>query len=53
MGSPRPSYGRVKNYTTHGRFEYGCLGGSRLGLNNINSYTPPYEWGTKLVELLL
>ncbi len=35
MGCPRPSYGRVKNYTTQGRFGYGCLGGPQLGINQL------------------
>ncbi len=39
MGSPRPSFGRAKNYDSKGRFEYGRLGDPRLGLNNLNSYT--------------
>ncbi len=29
MGSPRPSYGRARNYGTQGRNEYGRLGGPR------------------------
>ncbi len=29
MGSPRPSYGRARNYGTQGRDEYGRLGGPR------------------------
>ncbi len=37
MGSPRPSFGRAKNYEPKGRFEYGRLG-TRIGLNNQNSY---------------
>ncbi len=37
MGSPRPSFGRAENYGPEGRYEYGRLGGPRLGLNNLNS----------------
>ncbi len=38
MGSPRPSFGRAKDYSTQGHFEYGHLEGPRLGPNNLNSY---------------
>ncbi len=38
MGSPRPSFGRAKNYDPKGRYEYGRLGGPRFGQNNFNSY---------------
>ncbi len=38
MGSPRPSYGRARNYGTQGRNEYGRLGGLGIGPNYVNSY---------------
>ncbi len=38
MGSPRPSYGRARNYGTQGRNEYGRLGGPGLGPNYRNTY---------------
>ncbi len=41
MGSPRPSYGRARNYGTQGRNEYGRLGGLGIGPNYVNSYTDP------------
>ncbi len=31
MGSPRPSYGRARNYGTQGRIDYGRLGGLGIG----------------------
>ncbi len=36
---PRPNQGRVRNYGTQGRHEYGRLGGPRLCLNYLNSDT--------------
>ncbi len=39
MGSPRPSYGRTRNYVTQGRNEYGRLGGLGIGPNYVNSYS--------------
>ncbi len=39
MGSPRPSYGRARNYVTQGRSEYGRLGGLGIGPNYVNSYS--------------
>ncbi len=41
MGSPRPSFGRAKNYDSQRRYEYGRLGGPRTGQNIINSYKYP------------
>ncbi len=41
MGSPRPSFGRAKNYNSLGRFEYGRLGGPWVGVNYHNSYINP------------
>ncbi len=41
MGSPRPSYGRARNYGTQGRNEYGRLGGLGIGPNYLNSYKHP------------
>ncbi len=38
MGSPRPSYGRARNYGTQGRNEYGRLGGLGIGPKYVNSY---------------
>ncbi len=39
MGSPRPSYGRARNYGAQGRNGYGRLGGLGIGPNYVNSYT--------------
>ncbi len=39
MGSPRPSYGRVRNYGTQGRNEYGRLGRPGLVPNYVYSYS--------------
>ncbi len=41
IGSPRPSYGRARNYGTQGRNEYGRLGGLGLSQNYHNSYIDP------------
>ncbi len=38
MRSRRSSYGRVGNYGTQGRIEYGRLGGLGIGPNYINFY---------------
>ncbi len=38
MGSPRPSYGRARNYGTQGRNEYGRLGGLGIGPSYVNSH---------------
>ncbi len=37
MGSPRPSYGRARNFGTQGHNECGRLGGLGIGPNYLNS----------------